>query len=101
MSAGAQLRAHTIRRRRAAQGCRSYAALRLGEPDRLRFLIGGNAKGFALSFPKAEMAAPVWRASPAGPRQGGDSAFPSPTHPRRKAGRMAAGTRLAADGIGI
>jgi hypothetical protein len=25
-----------------------------GEADRLRFLIGGNAKGFALSFPKAE-----------------------------------------------
>lgn len=32
--------------------------------------------------------APVWRAVPAGPRQGIDSGFPSPSHPRRKAGRM-------------
>ena len=31
--------------------------------------------------------APVWRASPAGPRQGIDWGFPSPSHPRRKAGR--------------
>jgi hypothetical protein len=30
------------------------AALRLREADRLRFLISGNAKGFALSFPEAE-----------------------------------------------
>jgi len=36
------------------QGCRSFAALRLMEPDQLRFLIDGNAMGFALSFPKAE-----------------------------------------------
>ncbi len=49
----------------------------------------GNTKGFALSFPKPEIDAPVWRASPAGPRQGIDSGFPSPSHPRRKAGGMA------------
>jgi len=29
----------------------------------------------------------VWRALPAGPRQGIDSGFSSPSHPRRKAGR--------------
>ena len=45
---------HTARLRRAVQVCRSYAALRLREPDRPRFLISRNAKGFALSFPKAE-----------------------------------------------
>ena len=36
------------------KGAVACATLRLGEPNRLRFLIGGNAKGFALSFPKAE-----------------------------------------------
>ena len=30
----------------------ALAALRRREADRLRFLLGGNAKGFALSFPK-------------------------------------------------
>lgn len=35
-----------------------------------------------------EIDAPVWRPVPAGPRQGIDSGFPSPSHPRRKAGRM-------------
>ena len=31
----------------------------------------------------------MWRALPAGPLQGIDSGFPSPSHPRRKAGGMA------------
>jgi len=53
-----------------------------------RAIPGGNTKGFALSFPKPEIDAPVWRASPAGPRQGIDFGSPSPSHPRRKAGRM-------------
>jgi hypothetical protein len=36
------------------KGAVACAALRLREADRLRFLISGNAKGFALSFPEAE-----------------------------------------------
>ena len=36
------------------EGAVLYAALRVSEADCLRFLYGGNAKGFALSFPKAE-----------------------------------------------
>jgi hypothetical protein len=34
------------------EGAVALAALRRREADRLRFLLGGNAKGFALSFPK-------------------------------------------------
>jgi len=58
MGAGAQLRARTIRLRRALQGCRRCAARRLGKADRLLFLIGGNAEDFTLSFPKAESPSP-------------------------------------------
>lgn len=36
------------------KGAVVVAALRLREANCLRFLISGNAKGFALSFPKAE-----------------------------------------------
>jgi hypothetical protein len=58
--------------------------------------LAKTAKGFALSFPKPEIDTPVWRALPAGPRQGVDLGFPSPSHPRRKAGRMSQFMRLSA-----
>jgi hypothetical protein len=64
--------------------------------------LGWNTKGFALSFPKPELDAPVWLAVPAGPRQGIDSGFPSPSHPRRKAGRMShVACGFAGEGVGI
>ena len=60
------------------QGYRLYAALRLGEADRLRLAVVRERQGLCPLVPEAEIVAPVWRALPAGPRQGNDSAFPPP-----------------------
>jgi hypothetical protein len=70
------------------QGCRCWPRCGDGRLIASAFGWDKNTKGFALSFPKPELDTPVWRALPAGPRQGIDSGFPSPSHPRRKAGRM-------------
>ena len=85
--AGPQARVQAVRRRCAVQGCRLCAASRHREADRLRSFPERERQGLCPFVPKAEVVTPVWRAAPAGPRQGDDSAFPSPTHPRRKAGR--------------
>jgi hypothetical protein len=78
------------------------AALRWSSANRLCFCWDKNTKGFALSFPKPEIDTPVWRAVPAGPRQGIDSGFPSPSHPRRKAGRMShVECGFAGEGVGM
>ena len=55
MGADAQLRAHTIRL--ASRRCKGAVVLPRGGDGRLTVsvcLMGGNAKGFALSFPEAE-----------------------------------------------
>jgi hypothetical protein len=62
-----------------------YAALRLREPNRPRFLDWRERQGICPLVSQTGIDTPVWRASPAGPRQGIDSGFPSPSHPRRKA----------------
>ena len=49
---------------------------------------GRERQGLCPLVPQTGIDTPVWRAVPAGPRQGIDSGFPSPSHPRRKAGRM-------------
>ena len=78
--AGALARAQGVRRLRAVA--------------RVPFLCwiaarsGRERQGLCPLVPQTGIDTPVWRALPAGPRQGIDSGFPSPSHPRRKAGRM-------------
>jgi len=74
--AGPQARAQDVRRLRAVQGGRCWCGS-------LTRSLRGNAKGFALSFPKPQIDTPGWRASPAGPRQGIDLRFslPLPSSP--------------------
>ena len=65
------------------QGCRCLCGS-------LARSLRGNAKGFALSFPKPQTDAPGWRALPAGPHQGIGLRFslPLPSSPEgRRHGR--------------
>jgi hypothetical protein len=78
------------------KGADALAALRRREADRLRFLLGGNAKGFALSFPKQNSYPRVAGCAPAGPRQGNDSAFPPPPILAGRQSRMSQPVRLSA-----
>ena len=97
MGAGAQMRAHTIRRRRAVQGCRSCAALRLGEADASVHLIERERQGLCPLISQSRIVAPVWRASPAGPRQGNDSAYPPPPILAGRQSRMSQTVRHPAE----